>query len=354
MALRTIGGILLLSALAWAGEPLRLELVDGGILVARPVSCDAEGVEVEKEGTARRIAWKALRPASAFAARKALASFDDAPGRLALSAFAASLGLFPEAFAELEVALALGAIGESDFENRARELGESELLYIATAIDRCVETEEEPETCLAAIRRLRERYPESPLNAQYAPLVKRLVAELEKEAAERAGAAEESAAKAELDALSRRIAALDAKKSAALRKGDEKKDVGVAAAEKGQISRARKNLVEPDGAERYYKEARGYLREVAKLDKESRVTTRDALLAEYDVIERKLLECYFRVAKVYMSQRSYKTAAEYVRKILLYDPIHEEALEMADEIRKNRISLKLSDITNARPRVTGG
>jgi len=345
---------LLLAPVAAAGDPLRLELADGTLLVARPVACDAEGVEVEKEGARRRLAWKELRPASAFLARKELTSYDDGAGRLALSAFAASLGLFPEAFAELEVALALGAVGEADFEARAAELEEAELLYLATAIERCVETEEDPEACLAAIRRLKERYPDSPLNAQHAPLVKRLVEQLEREAAQRREAADDEERKEQLDALARRIAALDAKKAAALTKAAERKAAGIAAAEKGQVSRARKSLVEPEGAERWYKEARNHLRQIARLDKGSRVTTREALLAEYDAIEKNLVECYLRVAKVYLGQRNYKTAAEYVKKILLYDPIHEEALEMVEEIRKNRISFKLSDVTNARPRVTGG
>ena len=71
-------------------------------------------------------------------------------------------------------------------------------------------------------------------------------------------------------------------------------------------------------------------------------------------IEKLLIDCYVQVARILMKERAYKSAVEYVRKILLYDPIHEEALEMVDEIRKNRISFRMSEITNARPRVTGG
>ena len=55
-----------------------------------------------------------------------------------------------------------------------------------------------------------------------------------------------------------------------------------------------------------------------------------------------------------MKERNYKGSVKYVRKILLYDPIQEEALEMVEVIRKNRINFKLSDITNARPRVSSG
>ena len=60
------------------------------------------------------------------------------------------------------------------------------------------------------------------------------------------------------------------------------------------------------------------------------------------------------VLKAYMRDRNWKRATQYVQKILYYDPINEEALDLKEEIDANRITRKLSDITNARPRITGG
>ena len=77
-------------------------------------------------------------------------------------------------------------------------------------------------------------------------------------------------------------------------------------------------------------------------------------MPKWYAIEKQLIDCYLQVARILMDQRNYKGAVEYVRQLLIYDPIHEEALEMVDEIRRNRITFKVSDITNARPRVTGG
>lgn len=351
--MRTLSILLALAALSSAA-PVELVTREGKRFSAEPVSFDDAGVVVARGGTEERIAWKELQPTSAFGARKALVSFEDGPARLGLSEFAASLGLFPEAIAELEVALALGAVAETDFETRRKTLEEAELLFLSTEIDRLLETGAEPRECLAAIRRLKERYPDSPLNEPYAPKVRELVDALAEEEAESKLEAEAAAGKAALDDLTKKIAALDKKKAKALEKAKGLFDAGVAAAEKGQVSRARRDLVEPLGAERHYKEARDLLRKIARTDREFQVVTKEGLRKEYDAIEASLVECYLRVARVLLRERNYKGAVEYVRKILLYDPIHEEALAMAEEIKRNRIQFKLSDVTNTRPRVTGG
>ena len=89
-------------------------------------------------------------------------------------------------------------------------------------------------------------------------------------------------------------------------------------------------------------------------DKKFEVVKKTAIQSEYDAIEKKMLHCYLETSRILMKERNYKGASKYVRKILYYDPIHEEALEMVKEIRKNRIRFKMSDITNARPRVSSG
>jgi hypothetical protein len=71
-------------------------------------------------------------------------------------------------------------------------------------------------------------------------------------------------------------------------------------------------------------------------------------------MEQRLVACYLEVAKMLLSQRNYKGTIPYVQKILYYDPIHEEALDMVETIRKNRITFRVSELTNAHPRVSGG
>ena len=55
-----------------------------------------------------------------------------------------------------------------------------------------------------------------------------------------------------------------------------------------------------------------------------------------------------------MKDRNYKRAWEYVHAVLRYDPIHEEALEIRDEIKENRLTRKVSTTSNVKPRVNGG
>ncbi|MGH7161886.1 MAG: hypothetical protein ACREID_00265 [Planctomycetota bacterium] len=343
-----------LAASAWAGEKVTLVFRDGKTLVAEPAACDAEGVTVGTGPVARTIPWKELTPASAYATRKALTDSADGPARLELSAFALSLGLHPEALADLEVALALGAISEADFEAREEAIEKEEIEALRGRVDALLETGDDPKACLDAIRRLKERYPDHPANADYQPQVDALVEALRKEADEQVDAKEAAQDDARLAALRKALDSLAGKKNAALAKAEALKKAGVEAAAKGQVARARRNLVEPTGAERQYKLARALIRDMVRKDRSFAVIAKTAIQKEYDAIERSLVDCYLHVARMLMRERNYKGAVEYVRKILLYDPIHEEALEMAEEIKKNRIHFKASDVTNARPRVTGG
>jgi len=352
--LRALFLVGLLVAPALAADSLTLVFADGKKRTVTPLSCDGLGLTAERGGEEVRIAWSELEPASSYAARKALTAYDDGPGILELSRFARSLRLYPEALEQLEIALALGGIAEAGFEEEQRGIAAEEVELLTATIDALLETEAEPERCLAAIKRLRERYPAHEANARYEPRIKELVEALaEAQQAEKDAASQEVADKA-LARLQAAVAKEQAKKTAALEKAAELRAEAEPAIELRQVSRVKKKLVEPMGAEKYLKEARKRLRNIARLDTHGLVVTREQIQAEYVAIERLLIDCYLKVARILLNERNYKGAVEYVRKILLYDPIHEEALEMVEEIRKNRITFKLSDITNARPRVTGG
>lgn len=343
-----------LAVAAGAAEPMTLVLADGAKRTVTPLSFDAEALTAQYGSEHLKLLWKDLAPESAYAARKALTGYNDGAAILELSRFARTLRLYPEATKDLEIALALGGLDQAAFEKESLEIETEEIELLTGTIDNLLETEAEPERCLAAIKRLRERYPNNEANAKYEPHVKELVQAL----------AEEK--QAEEDAESKKS---DDKAMARLRdavgKEQERKDKALATAadlakeaepaiQLRQVSRVKKKLVEPSGAEKYLKDARKRLRNIAKLDPQGLVVPREDLKKEYAAIEKSLIDCYLKVARILIGERNYKGAVEYVRKVLLYDPINEEALEMVEEIRKNRITFKISELTNARPRVTGG
>ena len=211
-----------------------------------------------------------------------------------------------------------------------------------------------PSVCLEAIKRLRDRYPDDAANQKYEPHIKGLVERLAQKAEAKQSKEQKAADGKALATLRAKLDKANAKKVKALAKAEQLREDSKAAIALRQVSRVKRTLVEPRGAEKYYKEARKQLRAMARIDKQGLLVSKKELQKEYEEIEAKLIECYLGVARIFMQGRNYKGAVKYVRKILLYDPIHEEALEMVEEIRENRITFRLSDITNARPRVTGG
>jgi hypothetical protein len=351
---RSLAILVALAAAAPAAEPMLVVLKDGDKRTVTPLSFDDEALVAKHGSDEVRYPWKDLLPEYAYAARRALTPYEDGAAILDLSRFARSLRLYPEATEQLEIALALGGLDEAAFEREQKELAEEEVDFLTATIDRLLETEAEPEACLAAIKRLRERYPDSEANAAYEPHVKDLVQAL----AEEKQAGEDAAAKKADDKvmakLRESVGKEQARKDQALAKAKELIKEADPAIELRQVSRVKRKLLEPMGAEKQLKNARKNLRAIAKLDPHGLIVSREDLKKEYAAIEKDLIDCYLKVARILMKERAYKSAVEYVRKVLLYDPIHEEALEMVDEIRKNRISFRLSEITNARPRVTGG
>lgn len=351
--LRVAPIMLLLALAARAEEQLTLVLKDGRKRSVTVTSFDEHGLRIRKGAREEDIAWSKLDGRSAFEARKALTPFDDASARLALSGFAFERQIFPEALEELEIALALGAVTEAKFERRAKEIERAEVDFLCTRIDRLIARDGDPAIALAAIKRLRERYPEHPNNRLYEARVKELVDRLAKREEAKQQAEKAVVEDAELAELRARLDKFAVRKAKALEKAEKLRRESVEAIEKRQVSRVKKRLVEPQGAEKYYKRARKYLREMVKIDRTYRVVKEKDLQREYDTIADKLVLCYLDVARILLRERNYKGTIPYVRKILYYDPINEEALEMVETIRKNRIHFKTSEITNARPRVSG-
>ena len=352
--IRSIPFLLAAATFAHAGVKKKLFFRDGKSMVVTISAFDETSVTLGVGETERQVAWNALTPLSAYEARKALTPYDDGEARLDLTTFAAKLQLFPQAFEQLEIALALGALDETAFEKRSKEIEKKELAYLTVHIDSLLESGDNPAACLEAIKRLKERYPSHERTADYEKHVPMLVEAL-KEIAEEIQAAERAKTEgATMKDLRKKIAKLQKKKDKALARAAELKQEGIDAAAKGVISRVKKRLLAPRGSERYLKDARKHLRTISRLDRLHLVVPKAELVANDDKISKQLVECYMVVLKAYMRDRNWKRATQYVQKILYYDPINEEALDLKEEIDANRITRKLSDITNARPRITGG
>jgi len=344
----------LLAAAATATDVVTLTLADGMKKSVQLQAFDEAGVTALQGGRELKFAWVDLKPASAFAARRALTSYDDGAARMELAEFAVRLKLYPAALEQLEIALALGGIDETAFEKRSDEIIEEEIAHLSADIDTLLMGKAAPAVCLAAIKRLKDRYPDHLANLKYAPFIKGLVEQLAAKAEAEQDAHEKAATGKALEQLQKTLDKEIRRKVAAIEKGDKLVAEADPAIALRQVSRVKKKLVEPLGAEKYYKRARKHLRNLAQMDPHGLVVAKAELQKEYEQLQEKLVDCYLKVARILMKERNYKGSVKYVRKILLYDPIQEEALEMVEVIRKNRINFKLSDITNARPRVSSG
>ena len=239
-------------------------------------------------------------------------------------------------------------------EKRSKELETAEVKYLGDRVDFLIEMDREPAECLAAIKRLKTRYPAHEVTDKYGAEIPRLVKAMEEQAKEREAVAQMAKEGKTAKALRKKIESYLKKKDKAIAEGDELKKEGFEAADKGVISRVKKRCLGARGAEGKYKKARDYLRKIVSKDRTFSVVSKESLRKDEDQIIERLIEIYLKVTETYMRDRNYKRAWEFVHKVLLYDPIHEDALEIRDEIKKKRITFKVSDITNARPRVNGG
>ena len=335
----------LLVAVAAAGPTRTIEFADGRKKTVVLEACNDNVLTYSQAGRKTEVAWSALKPRSAYTARKELTSYDDAAKRLDLAEFARGLKLFPEAIEEYEIAHALGAIDEAAYDEKEKEVAKEEVAYLTAKIDTLLKSKAEPTVCLDAIKRLKSRYPSHAKNDEYAPHIKALVKILAQRKETEQNKIVEAKESKELAALRKEVEKREAKIVKALSKAEKVRENAPDAIKKRSISGIKKALIEPRGAERYYKQARKLLRGLARLDRQFRIVDRKKLQKRFDAIAIDLVDCYLPVARMLMRDRNYKGAARMVEKILFYDPINEEALEMGREIRKRRITFKASDIT---------
>jgi len=330
---------------AAAGPTRTVQFKDGKKKTVVLEWCDDAKLVYSQAGRKTEIEWSKLMPASAYEARKELTSYDDADARVALAEFARGLKLFPEAMEQYEIALALGGLDERSFEKKAESLEKEEIAYLTGLIDALLKSKAEPTTCLTAIKRLKERYPDHPKNDDYTPHIQALVDILAKAKQSENDAREQAVESKEMAELRKKLDKLQAKRVKAQAKAKKLRGESADPIAKRSISGVKKKLLAPRGAEKYYKEIRKLLRDMYKVDRQFRIIDKKELQKADDATAAALVECYVPVARLLMRERNYKSAAKMVEKILFYDPIHEEALDMGREIRKKRIHFKASDIT---------
>lgn len=329
---------------ATAGRRVEVPLRDGTTLSATPTAADEKGADVVVEGgTSRRLAWDAVAPVGVYRIRAALAKADDGPARRALADLASELGLFAEARAELERALALGALDAKTYE---KAVVEAESRAIETGIARARRAADEGDVAkaLEIARGLKLDF----AGAKDAARVDAWLAELDAKIAARKG---------ELDALQKDLldAARDADrlKEVLVRREEAKKQMGIgdrAGAEmreqKQSITRARKAA---DAADEAYVKARKEIGRLRRITGEGS-PERTAALALLEALDKAQFKLLLDAAKAMWDARVFNDAEQYAARASYIDPVDPTLLELRGEIREHRIRYRASDVTNARPR----
>jgi tetratricopeptide (TPR) repeat protein len=349
LLLRVLPALVIAGALgaAFAGDsrPVDVGLSDGKSIRGVVESADAKEVVLRlSPEEVRRVPWSALSPLGLYRVKAALAPAADGEARQQLAELAAELGLYAEARAEYEKALALGSLKQEEFE---RVVGEAERKAVTLGVGAARRAAEagDLETALEAARRLRLDFTNAPNAGDIRALiddlldrVKALDAESVRDAAEIAKAeAELKRNKEILERKNRAISLMD--------KGDEASERAKQARTQGAQTRARKAAEE---AETAYVEARkhlGRLRRILPLADEAR----KEVIARLNALDEHQFAMLLAMAKFFWDSRSYSRAEEYAAKASYIDPVHPELLELRENLIASRIRYRLSDVTNARP-----
>lgn len=355
IASRLIVPVLLLSlvasAPAWAKDtrPVELPLTNGKSLSG-----------VVEEGTAleivvrlgpdqvRRVPWSRLAPLGFYRAKRALSGAADGNARLVLAELAVNLGLYVEAREEYEKALALGAIKKTKFKTAVasaeRDAVRNGILYAERLAD-----SGDLETAMAIARKLKLHFATAPNAEEVGRLVGRLVKRvqvLDKAALKEKAELERVtlASKRNKEILVRKTKAIDLYKSALKLMDEWKKHVKV-----GNQTRARKAA---EKADKMFHEARLHLGRLRRILPRSHAT-RGEVLAQLTKLDKAQFELRFGMAKFYDDQTVWTRAERWAALASYIDPVDPRLIELRDHLMTNRIRYRLSDMTNARGRVSG-
>ncbi|MFM8980673.1 MAG: hypothetical protein ACKOSS_09475, partial [Planctomycetia bacterium] len=295
----------------------------------------------------RRIPWAQLAPRGAYVAREALAPPADGEARRALAELAADLGLWAEARAEYEKALALGAL---DAEAFALLVARAEEAAVEQGVQHARTRAEAGDVAgaLEVARELKLAFGTAPNAGRIRALVEELLASVraadEQAAAEAAELArlQDEARKAR-ELLERRVRAEER-----IAAGDAAAARAAEAREQGALTRARKAAEEADQA---WTEARRQLGRLRRILPPEDLEGRARVASRLDDLDRKQFALRLAMARFFAApgSRNYAQADLWARRAAFIDPVHPDLLELADQLVGARIRYRMSDVTNARP-----
>ena len=332
-------------ALAADVRPVELPLASGKSLTGVVESSDNREVVVRVgPEEVRRIPWAQLRPLGVYRVKAALAPAADGEARLALAQLAVEMGLYQEARAEFEKALALGALDRKVYQ---QVVATAERDAVEAGVGHALKAAEDGDidAALETARRLKLHFSGAPNAAAIDQLIGDLlkqVGKLQKESDKEARELERAEVEAERN---KEILKRTMKAIGLIEKGRKEATKASEARAIGNVTRARKYAEAADDAFTDARRQMGRLRRILPREHEA---YRDILrrLNELDVEQFQLL---FATAWFFWDQRVYSQAERWAARASYIDPVHPELLELRDLIRSVRIRYRASDITNARP-----
>lgn len=337
------------AALAKDTRPVELPLTSGKSLTGVVEEANEREVVLRLGAEQiRRIPWSSLTPTGYYRAKRAVAPAADGKARLQLAELAVDLGLYVEAREEYEKALALGAIKKSAFA-KAVAAAESDAVRNGVQYAERLADSGDLEAAMEIARKLKLHFATAPnagaVNKLVASLVKRvqtLDAQAAKEQAELERVVVES--KREKEILRRKTKALDLFKNALKQQPEWQKY-----RDRGSLTRARRIA---DAMDSMFQEARinlGRLRRILPRGHEAR----KEVLAQLTKLDKAQFDLRLAMAEYEKSATAWKKAELWAAKASYIDPVHPDLVELRDYLMTNRIRYRVSDVTNARGRVSG-
>jgi tetratricopeptide (TPR) repeat protein len=341
--LRLLIVLALLPAAAVAGEEtVSFQTLgeDGEVVTGKVVELQVEGVLLEAEKATRRVPWAKIHPADRYRLRASVTP-EKADARLRLAEQCLDEAYYEGARKELEKALALGHRDGKKIDelSEAVEHRECEGFYarFLEALDR-----QEYDEALEVVRRMAMRFPNRRLTGEARQMTSKILRARDEAKAQ---AERDAKAAAEDQKEARRRAWIDARFTEAenaIRRGKKAKVSAEHYHARGNLTRSRKGYEE---AERQFLLARRILLRLRRATRSG--PDFDRADHETRSVERRLLEVYLGLARMYVDNRNFKRGILYVDRALLFDPVNPEALRMADYIRRNWIRRSLRGITNS-------
>jgi hypothetical protein len=333
------------AALAGDARPVDLPLAGGQTIRGTVESADEKEVVVRLgPEEVRRIPWAQLTALGLYRAKAALAPVADGKARIELAELAADLGLYAEVRTEYEKAFGLGAMDKKRYEEA---VAEAEQRAVQQGVDRALNAAEsgDLEGAMETARSLKADF----ANAPNAGAVDRLIGDLlqkvkDVDAAAARLAAELDRAEQEL-ARNREILRRMTNSTQQMAEADVFAKAAAESRAKGNVTKSERNAEEAD--ERYMACRRdlGRLRRILPREHEQR----KEVLARLIDLDRVQFALLLATAKFFCAERVYSKAETWANRAAYLDPVHPDLLEIRDVLRANRITFKLSAITNARP-----